>query len=270
MLKALRKSCNALSIAIIDMGSRIEPYGVGSYLHVYNRGVKKEPIFFSKSDYWRFLWCLRFFNEERPITKLARCLSDLIFLQKQTLRNLSSRDYRDGRNTFEWRQEWGEQKPIVEIISFNLSPNHFHLLLKEIIVGGIAKFMRKLGAGYTEYQNTKNNGSGHIFQGSYKAKIVEEERYLQYLDAYIHVLNPFELFEGGIDGAIKNFDKAFDFALNYPFCSLGESFGLRNLNITNRECFKSIFNDLQNYKEFCRDALIVRNGRSFLGKLTID
>jgi putative transposase len=252
------------------MGSRIKPYTVGNYLHIYNRGVKKEPIFLSKSDYWRFLWCLRFFNEERPITKLARCLSDLVFLQKEELRKLGPRDYRDGRNTFEWRQEWGEQSPLVEIISYNLSPNHFHLLIREINDGGITKFMRKLGAGYTEYQNIKNGDTGRIFQGSYKGKVIDSEEYLQYIDAYIQVLNPFELFEGGVSVALHDFDKAFAFAFDYPFSSFGEAFGKRDLGIVNRECFKTLFNDLEKYKEFCRDALIVRSARSFLGELAID
>lgn len=252
------------------MSPRVEPFVSGDFVHVYNRGNKKEPIFFAKSDYWRFLWCLRFFNEERPITEFAKCLTDLVYLQKETLQKLEPRDYRDGRNTFEWRQEWGEQNPLVEIISYHLSPNHFHLLLREIIDGGISRFMKKLGAGYTEYQNLKNKNSGRIFAGAYKGKTVEDEKYLQYLDAYIQVLNPFELYDCGIACAIRNFDSAFDFALNYPFCSLGEAFGLRNLEITDRDCFKDVFNDLTSYKEFCRDALIVRNARNFLGKLTID
>lgn len=252
------------------MSLRVEPYTVGDFVHIYNRGVKKEPIFLGKSDYWRFLWCLRFFNEVRPVTKLARCLTDLIYIQKETLQKLEPRDYCDGRNTFEWREEWGEQNPLVEIISYHLSPNHFHLLLREIIKGGITKFMQKLGAGYTEYQNTKTGESGRIFQGSYKGRTIKDENHLQYLDAYIQVFNPFELFEGGISAALHDFDAAFDFAVNYPFCSLGEAFGSRNLGIVNRDCFKGVFENLTIYKEFCKDALIIRNARTYLGKLTID
>jgi len=129
--------------------------------------------------------------------------------------------------------------------------------------------MQKLGAGYTEYRNTKSNDSGRIFQGSYKAKVVKNERYLQYLDAYIQVLNPFELYKGGIAGAMENFDDSFDFALNYPFCSLGEAFGRRNLGIINREYFNDSLGDLQKYKEFCRDALIVRFAIAMLKALRI-
>ena len=130
--------------------------------------------------------------------------------------------------------------------------------------------MKKIGAGYTVYRNLKSRETGKIFQGKYRGKTVTDEKYFQYLDAYIQVFNPFELFEGGIMNAFGNFDEAFQFALDYPFCSLGESFGIRNLNIINRDCFAEIFPDLSNYKEFCSDALITRSNREFLGKLTME
>ncbi|MCU0652771.1 MAG: transposase, partial [Candidatus Pacebacteria bacterium] len=179
-------------------------------------------------------------------------------------------DPENEHNTFEWRPEWGSQEPLVEIISYHLSPNHFHLLIKEIAPRGISKFMKKLGNGYTAYRNIINNRSGRIFQGAYKGKTITDERYLQYLDIYIQVLNPFELFTGGINNALAHFEEAFQFALDYPFCSLGESFGMRNIEIIKRDNFKDTSKDLEAYKEICRDALLVRNVRQFLGKLTLE
>jgi len=258
---------------------RVEPFTVGDYIHVYNRGNKKTPVFLDKSDSWRFLWCLRFFNDQRNIEEFAKCLTDLVYEQKEILQRLRGLDprnldpknaYLDGRNTFEWRQEWGKRQPLTQIISYDLSPNHFHLFLKEILPGGISKFMKKIGAGYTVYRNTKSHETGKIFQGKYRGKTIKDERYFQYLDTYIQVFNPFELFEGGILNAINHFDEAFQFALDYPFCSLGESFGLRNLGIIDRSSFPETLSNLQNYKEFCRDALITRSIREFLGKLTME
>ena len=60
--------------------------------------------------------------------------------------------------------------------------------------------MKKIGGGYTIYRNTKSGETGKIFQGHFRGKTVTDEKYLQYLDAYIQVLNAFELFEGGILG----------------------------------------------------------------------
>lgn len=259
------------------MSIKVEPFTVGDYIHAYNCGNKKAQIFFDKSDYWRFSWCLRFFNDQRSIYDFAKCLTDLVYEQKEILQKLRGSDprrkapYLDGRNTFEWRtEEWGEQQPLVQIISYHLSPNHFHLFLKEIISGGISKFMQKIGGGYTVYRNLKSHEAGRIFQGSYRGKTIKDERYFQYLDAYIQVFNAFELFEGGILNALNHFDEAFQFALDYPFCSLGESFGIRNLGIVNRSSFQEKFPNLETYKEFCRDALLTRSVREFLGKLTLE
>jgi len=249
------------------MSIRVEPFVVGNFIHAYNRGNKKGPIFFCKTDYWRFLRALRFFNDERDITKFAQCLGDLISSKKKSLKGA---DPFSGRNTFEWQAEWGPQKPLVEIVAYHLSPNHYHLLLKEINPGGISKFMKKMGAGYTVYQNIKRGETGRIFQGQYRGKTINDEKYLQYLDAYIQVFNPFELFKGGIEAALNDFDRAFDFALDYPFCSLGEAYASRNLRIVKRDCFGHVFKDLHTYKEFCREALLTRNNREFLGKLAME
>jgi len=249
------------------MSIKVEPFVVGDFVHAYNRGNKKAPVFLRKTDYWRFLRALRFFNDERDITEFAQCLGDLISSKKKILQGL---DPFSGRNTFEWQEEWGEQRPLVEIISYHLSPNHYHLLLREIMPGGISKFMKKIGAGYTVYWNAKTGEVGRVFQGQYKGRTVSDEKYLQYLDAYIQVFNPMELFDGGIAAAMENFDEAFQFALDYPFCSLGEVYGSRNLGIIRRDCFRDVFTDLASYKGFCRDALITRNTREFLGKLTIE
>jgi hypothetical protein len=90
------------------------------------------------------------------------------------------------------------------------------------------------------------------------------------MDAYIQVFNPFELCPGGIEKSLKEFNSAFEFALNYPFCSLGECFGKRNLGIIARDILESTFPEIKMYKEFTYDALIVRNTREVLGKLTIE
>jgi putative transposase len=253
------------------MSIKVEPFTVGNFVHAYNRGNKKAPIFFSKTDYWRFLRILRFFNDERNINEFANGLTGLIASQKEALKGLDPfNPLEKDHNTFDWQEEWGQPQPLVEIVSYCLMPNHFHLLLREITTGGISKFMKKVGAGYTVYQNSKKEETGRLFQGQYKGKTIQDENYLQYLDAYIQVINPMELCEGGIMAAMENFDRAFQFAIDYPFCSLGEAFGSRKLNIIKRDCFKNVFDDAAIYKEFCREALLVHSVKEYLGKLALD
>ncbi len=225
---------------------------VDDYVHIYNRGSRKMPIIYDDNDKWYFLKTLRYFNNEFPILNIFR---ELDFLRK--LGNCPR---------FEWPKEWPQQKPLVKILSYHLSPNHFHLLLRETHEGGISKFMKKFGSGFTNYINAKYTQSGSLFQGPYKANTIREQRILEYIDAYIQVFNPFELFNGGIKVAIENFDEAFKFALEYPFCSLGESFGKRSLHIIHRDIFETMFENIKIYKEFIQDALMVRNIRESIGK----
>lgn len=235
---------------------RIEPYTIGDFVHVYNCGNRKMPIVYDESDKWRWLKILRYFNDENS--------------SFQTFRKLAVLHRFDLCKLFEWPKSWPAPRPLVKILAYHLTTNHFHLLLKEISKGGISKFMKKFGNGFTGYINIKYNQIGKVFQGSYKGKVPKEENGLQYLDTYIQVFNPFELYPGGIGKALKEFDKAFEFALNYPFCSLGESFGKRNLGIIDRDILGEIFPNLEIYKEFSYDALMVRNIREILGKTTME
>ncbi len=66
--------------------------------------------------------------------------------------------------------------------------NHYHLLV-ETPDGNLSKGMRHLNGVYTQRFNRNNLRVGHVFQGRFKAILVEKEAYLLELARYI-VLNP--------------------------------------------------------------------------------
>ena len=66
--------------------------------------------------------------------------------------------------------------------------NHYHLLV-ETPRGNLSQIMRHINGAYTTYFNIKRQRSGHLFQGRYKAILVEADTYAQELSRYIH-LNP--------------------------------------------------------------------------------
>lgn len=74
------------------------------------------------------------------------------------------------------------------IHAYCLMDNHYHLLL-ETPDGNLSKGMRQLNGVYTQRFNRKHGRVGHVFQGRYKAIIVQKESYLLELARYI-VLNP--------------------------------------------------------------------------------
>ncbi|WP_341327252.1 transposase [Methylotuvimicrobium sp. KM2] len=66
--------------------------------------------------------------------------------------------------------------------------NHYHLLM-ETVDGNLSKGMRHLNGVYTQRFNRRHGMVGHLYQGRYKAILVQKESYLLELIRYI-VLNP--------------------------------------------------------------------------------
>ena len=71
---------------------------------------------------------------------------------------------------------------------FCLMDNHYHLLL-ETPSGNLPQIMQHINGAYTTYFNVKRGRSGHLFQGRYKAILVDIDEYAKELSRYIH-LNP--------------------------------------------------------------------------------
>src|SRR4030042_1116006 len=72
--------------------------------------------------------------------------------------------------------------------AYCLMDNHYHLWV-ETPDGNLSKGMRQLNGVYTQRFNRKRKRVGHVFQGRYKAVIVQKDSYLLELARYI-VLNP--------------------------------------------------------------------------------
>jgi len=71
---------------------------------------------------------------------------------------------------------------------FVLMTNHYHLLI-ETPEKNLSKIMHYLNSSYTTYINIKRKRSGHLFQGRYKAILVDRDSYFLELSRYLH-LNP--------------------------------------------------------------------------------
>jgi REP element-mobilizing transposase RayT len=72
--------------------------------------------------------------------------------------------------------------------SFCQMTNHFHLVL-ETVDGNLSKGMRQLNGLYTQRFNRRHSMVGHLFQGRYKAILVQKDPYLLELSRYV-ALNP--------------------------------------------------------------------------------
>jgi len=136
------------------------------WYHIYNRGVDKRLVFSERQDYLKFLRGLEDFNNKSHYEERAG------MVRRGGLKELSS--------------FLNEQEKIVEITCYCLNPNHFHLVLKQLIDRGITMMLHRLSTSYTNYFNDKYQRSGSLFQGPFKAVRVDTDQYLFWLSGYVN------------------------------------------------------------------------------------
>ncbi|MEX2090734.1 MAG: transposase [Candidatus Paceibacterota bacterium] len=130
--------------------------GPGEYYHIYNRGNAKENVFLDDTDYKFFLLRLK--------QNLGLEKKDSRFFKPLPLGSFS-------------------------LIAYCLMPNHFHMLIRQNMGIPTSKLLGKQCTSYSMYFNKKYDRVGHVFQDQFKQKNIQNDAYLLWLSAYIH-LNP--------------------------------------------------------------------------------
>jgi REP element-mobilizing transposase RayT len=98
--------------------------------------------------------------------------------------------YRDDQDRQRFLETLGEmvERFSVRLHAYVLMPNHYHLLL-ETPLANLSQAVGWLQVTYTVRFNRRHRRSGHLFQGRFKAQLVEADEYAQGLVEYVH-LNP--------------------------------------------------------------------------------
>lgn len=182
------------------------------YFHIYNRGNGKMEIFKDEEDYDRFMKLLYICNSEK---------------------SFKFRDVIVDQHINAWDFERGDT--IVDLSSWVLMPNHFHLVLishrSDLWTEGynpITEFMRKLATAYVMYFNQKYKRTGSLFEGKFKSRLVSKDNYFNYLFSYIH-LNPVKLIQSDWkEKGIKNVQKALNFIKNFHYSSFLDFYSHQN------------------------------------------
>jgi putative transposase len=142
----------------MNIVKQYKQYAPESYYHIYSRGVNKSPIFLSSKDYEVF------------ISLFKRYLSP---------------DPEHNVNYVKYPSYYGR----LELLTYALMPNHFHLLVYQTDERVIEEFMRSLLTSYSKYFNKEHQRVGPVFQSRYLAKLINNDAYLYHISRYIH-LNP--------------------------------------------------------------------------------
>jgi len=89
----------------------------------------------------------------------------------------------------------------IEVHSYCLMTNHYHLLIKTPDAN-LGRAMKHINGLYTQYFNRAHNIDGALFRGRYKAVLVDADNYLLHVSRYIH-RNPIETSTPMVDDLAK-------------------------------------------------------------------
>ncbi len=183
-------------------------YTKGEYYHIFNKGINKADIFSDKYDVYRFIQSLKEFNR-------VETGNDIFYINKSKMQRVG----------YQVPHRRPKTKNLVNIVAYCLNPNHFHFVLEEVEDGGISKFMKRVGGGFSNYYNERYNRCGPLFQGRFKANHIESDEQLLYVSAYVNLNN---LVHKKFDGTKKHFMDSIlnrsswnEYIKNYPksnFC----------------------------------------------------
>ena len=210
---------------------------------MYNRGVERRRIFLDDQDYRVFLHLLKYYLSE-PEGVERHPLEDLTGFNPVRFRPLETLHGK------------------IELHCYCLMPTHFHLLVKQLDKKGMQTLLRRLLTTYALYFNRRYDRVGHLFQGVYKAALVEEDNYLLHLSRYIHQ-NP-TLTKGYLN--------------QYPYSSYPDYIGEKKTPWLNTsfilEFFKGPKSEKLKLKDFANYKGFVENydqePEEIIGQLTID
>lgn len=177
----------------------IKKYLEGGIYHIYNRGINKEDIFRDEEDYKLFLNLFHEYLSER--------------LWKSPLKSYYQK---------------------IELYAYCLMPNHMHLLLRQLEVRIISEFMKSLAVRFTRRTNCKYERVGDLFQGVFKARLIESDADFIATADYIHK-NPSEIqkdIENYPFSSLKNYVKGVkeDYLITEKFLSYFGGSGITYFN----------------------------------------
>lgn len=117
-----------------------------------------------------------------------------------------------------------------KVYAYCIMDNHCHFII-DVNGADISRIFHGINFKYAHYYNKKYKRHGHLFQDRFKSKIIDNDRYLITLSAYIHG-NPFSI------------EEYCDKVEEYEYSSLGIYLGVKKdkFQIIEKEYLLSYFN----------------------------
>lgn len=212
------------------MGTRQIKFVNNQYYHVFNRGIDKRPIYLGPDDFDRFIQGMIEFNNINPIGSIFE-------------------------NSFKKNQPEDSivaKESLVHIICYCLNPNHYHLVLEQIVDDGIKKFMHRLGTSFTKYFNIKYKRIGSLFGGKFKAVPIDSNEYLLHVSAYVNLNNRVHSL-----GSLAS-------------KSSWEEYKNNQVGLSNKDIILRQFEKMTDYVDFAQESLVYIQERKDLSVLLLE
>lgn len=123
---------------------------------------------------------------------------------------------------------------LVVVAAYVLMPNHFHLLIRPHSDDSLSRYMHRLSTSFTMYFNARYERSGNLFQGRFKAVVMESSEQLLHVSRYIHG-NPVK---GTLEQTLLDRMRTLE---RYPWSSYPDYVGSRAHGVVEKEYLISSF-----------------------------
>lgn len=194
------------------MPRRKEKFTQDRPYHVMSRAVEGREVFSKEEDCARFLFLLYAANIGSPAPNLHRV--NIQEAAKQLLEGSSQEHLVKP-----------EHSPLVEIFSFVLARDHYHLGLVPTSANGITQYMQKVNLGFAKYYNLKYERRGSLFEGRFRIISIRTPVELDAVVRYINVKNVLDVYDVNWEyKGIDDEDSAIRFLKEYPYSSFSDLF----------------------------------------------
>jgi len=213
----------------------------GYIYHIFNRGIDRRSVFTGFREYLRAQELIEFYKHLETPVRYSKFLQLSKSLRDDVLREINKSETQ------------------VDILAYCLMPNHFHFMLQQKVDKGVSTFIANFTNAYTRYFNTKHERIGPMFEGIFKAVLVESDEQLIHLSRYIH-LNPV------VSSIINESDLN-----NYKWSSYHEYIApSKNSTVSKRDLVMSMFESAKHYEKFVLDQIEYGKKLEIIKHLTLE
>ena len=212
----------------IGQGQGFDPLYTGKIYHVYSRTIAGVEVFTEDESKYAYLF----------LKILRHCMKyDTSFSVHGKQSKGMGEEFHKLQNPKSINDDPSRVLP-VKIHAYVIMPNHFHLLVEQLVDDGISFFIGRILKSFSKIYNRESTRKGALWEGKFRAKLIADEKdYLQVI-RYIH-LNPIKSTRLGV-GDLDS----------YEFSSYLDAIGKRNSWLCDHTYLQNLFTSPSEYEEF--------------------